>query len=503
MSAAPHHNTPGCELAELLGGLAQAPAGLRVTDVTLDSRAVTPGALFLACRGRVQHGLTFAAEALARGAVAVLYEPPAEMPAALSAQAFFAAVPQLSARAGLIADRFFAEPSRALGIAAITGTNGKTTCAWLLAQAFEHSGRSAAYLGTLGYGRISALKHAAHTTADAVTVHRQLAEVRALGARWVGMEVSSHALDQQRIAAVRVHTAAFTNLTRDHLDYHGTLEAYGRAKARLFELDTLVNRVINLEDPFGARLAARADRGALIVTARSAPIPDGARFVRAATADAHGIGLRIAVDSSWGSGALEVPLIGDFNVDNVLTVLAVLLGAEVPLATAIAALQHSGAAPGRMEAFGGRAGQPLVIVDYAHTPDALAKALENARRHCRGRLRVVFGCGGDRDRGKRPMMGRIAAELADEIILTDDNPRTEAPQHITAQILQGIAPHPARIEHDRAGAIRAALQVSVAEDVVLIAGKGHETYQTYGAEQRPFSDQAVVRTVLGLTAEGA
>ncbi|MGC8519307.1 MAG: UDP-N-acetylmuramoyl-L-alanyl-D-glutamate--2,6-diaminopimelate ligase [Steroidobacteraceae bacterium] len=501
MSAAPHRNTSGCELAELLGGLAQVPRGLRVTDVTLESRAVTPGALFLACRGRTHHGLAFATEALARGAVAVLYEPPAEVPAALSAQTFFAPVAQLSARAGLIADRFFGEPSRALGIGGITGTNGKTTCAWLLSQAFEHSGRSAAYLGTLGYGRTCALQHSRHTTADAVTLHRQLAEVRALGARWVAMEVSSHALDQQRIAAVRVHTAAFTNLTRDHLDYHGTLEAYGRAKARLFELDSLVNRVINLDDPFGASLAARGGPGALIVTTRGAAIPAGARFVRAVAADAHGIGLRIAVDSSWGSGALEVPLIGDFNVDNVLTVLAVLLGAEVPFAAAIAALQHCGAAPGRMEAFGGQAGQPLVIVDYAHTPDALAKALENARRHCRGRLRVVFGCGGDRDRGKRPMMGRIAAELADEIILTDDNPRTEAPQHITAQILEGIAPHPARVEHDRASAIGAALQASGAQDVVLIAGKGHETYQTYGAEQRPFSDQAVVRAVLGLSAE--
>jgi UDP-N-acetylmuramoyl-L-alanyl-D-glutamate--2,6-diaminopimelate ligase len=501
MSVAPHHNTPGHELAELLDGLAAVPAGLRVTDVTLDSRAVMPGALFLACRGRTQHGLAFAAEALARGAAAVLYEPPAEVPDVLRAQAFFAAVPQLSARAGLIADRFFGEPSRALGIGAITGTNGKTTCAWLLAQAFEHSGRSAAYLGTLGYGRTVALRHSAHTTADAVTVHRQLAEVRALGAHWVGMEVSSHALDQQRIAGVRVHTAAFTNLTRDHLDYHGTLEAYGHAKARLFELDTLVNRVINLDDPFGATLAARDDPGALIVTARSAQVLPNTRFVRAAAADAHGIGLRIAVDSSWGRGTLEVPLIGDFNVDNVLTVLAVLLGTEVPFAAALAALRRCAAAPGRMETFGGHAGRPLVIVDYAHTPDALAKALANARRHCRGRLRLVFGCGGDRDRGKRPMMGRIAAEFADEIILTDDNPRTEAPQHITAQILQGIAQRPARIEHDRASAIRAALQASAAQDVVLIAGKGHEAYQIYGAEQRPFSDQAVVRAALGLTAE--
>ena len=503
MNAATHISAAGRPLQELLAGLVTVPAALRVTDVTLDSRAVRPGALFLACRGRSHHGLAFADEALARGARAVLYEPPADSPGAieaLAARAFVAPVPELGARAGQIADRFFGEPSRALTIAAVTGTNGKTTCAWLLAQAFERCGRSAAYLGTLGYGRPGALAEVEHTTADAVTVHRQLARVRELGARWVAMEVSSHALDQQRIAGVRVHTAAFTNLTRDHLDYHGTMAAYGRAKRRLFELGTLVNRVINIDDAFGAELAARSDPGALIVTSRAAGPPVGSRWVRGAGLHAQGIGLRIAVESSWGSGSLAVPLIGQFNADNALTVLAVLLGAEVPFAEALAALAQCRAAPGRMEAFGGDAGRPLAIVDYAHTPDALAKALENARRHCRGRLRVVFGCGGDRDSGKRPIMGRIAAEWADEIILTDDNPRSEPPGRITEEILAGIPQGTARIEHDRARAIREALESSADGDVVLVAGKGHETYQTYGAERRPFSDQAVVREALGLQA---
>ena len=264
MSTATHLDHAARPLADLLGEFASAPAELRVTDVTLDSRAVRPGALFLACRGRSHHGLAFASEALARGARAVLYEPPADPPealAALGAQVFVAAVPQLGARAGLIAARFFGEPARALSIAAVTGTNGKTTCAWLLAQALERCGRHAAYLGTLGYGRPGALEHSAHTTADPVTLHRQLARVRALGARWVGMEVSSHALDQQRIAGMPVHTAAFTNLTRDHLDYHGTMSAYGRAKARLFELATLVARVINIDDAFGTELATRSGAG--------------------------------------------------------------------------------------------------------------------------------------------------------------------------------------------------------------------------------------------------
>ena len=505
MRAAPRISFPGRPLAELTGGLIDTPPPLEIRDVTLDSREASPGALFLACRGRARHGLAFAAEAAARGARAVLYEPPAESAGQLEAldpTVFVAAVPQLAARAGVIADRFFGRPSRQLTVIAVTGTNGKTTCAWLSAQALARCGRPAGYMGTLGAGVPGALAATAHTTSDAVTVHRRLAELRMQGAGWVGMEVSSHALDQDRIAGVRVHTAAFTNLTRDHLDYHGTMDAYGRAKTRLFEIETLVSRVINIDDEFGAALAARADRGRLIATTRraSARLPAQAHWVRGVHTRLQSAGMQIRVASSWGETDLAAPLIGDFNADNALTALGILLAADVPLQEACAALRECRAAPGRMEAFGGDAGRPLAIVDYAHTPDALAKALRNARRHCRGRLRVVFGCGGDRDSGKRPMMGRIAAELADEIILTDDNPRTEPPERITADILAGIAGHGARIEHDRGRAIREALAGSAAADVVLIAGKGHETYQIYGAERRPFSDQAVVRAALGLEA---
>ena len=497
-------NPPTRPLAELLRGLLDGPPGIAVSDVTLDSREATAGTLFLACRGHARHGLQFAAEAVARGARAVLFEPDGQgsSPAPHFGEAVFVApVPQLARQAGIIADRFFDHPSHSLAVAAITGTNGKTTCAWLLAQALTRCGRPAAYMGTLGFGLPGDLEDTQHTTSDAVTVHRRLARLRSLGARWVGMEVSSHALDQDRIAGVRFHTAAFTNLSRDHLDYHGTMGAYGRAKARLFELE-LESRVINIDDAFGAQLAARATAETLIVTTRSgtAAPPPGARRVRASQLRPASPGLRMRIESSWGEGELAVPLIGEFNADNALTVLGILLGADVPLAAACAALRECRAAPGRMEAFGGDAGRPLAIVDYAHTPDALAQALRNARHHCRGRLRVVFGCGGDRDRGKRPLMGRIAAELADEIILTDDNPRNEPPERITADILAGLAGHGARIEHDRGRAIRAALAGSAAADVVLIAGKGHETYQIYGAERRPFSDQAVVRAALGLEA---
>jgi UDP-N-acetylmuramoyl-L-alanyl-D-glutamate--2,6-diaminopimelate ligase len=266
--------TPGFAprpLAQLLYGLVAAPAGLEVTDLTLDSRAVTPGSLFLACRGATHHGLEFAPEAVSRGARGVLYEPEgAPFLPALGEGIFVAPVPGLSREAGTIAARFFGEPSARLTIAGITGTNGKTTCAWLLAQALGRLERPAAYIGTLGSGIPPTVTPTRYTTGDAVTVQRQLATLAAAGAVCVSMEVSSHALAQQRVEAVRFHTAAFTNLTRDHLDYHGTMEAYGAAKARLFAWPGLTERVINVDDPFGAALAARPDSARLTVTTRTA-----------------------------------------------------------------------------------------------------------------------------------------------------------------------------------------------------------------------------------------
>ncbi len=486
-------------LAQLTAGFVQVPADVVVSDLTLDSRAATPGALFLALRGRTHHGLKFAAEAVARGARAVLYEAHgATQPPQLPPGTFAAAVPRLGERVGIIADRFFGSPSQQLTIAGITGTNGKTTCAWLLAQALEHCQHPAAYIGTLGFGRPPQLTPTLHTTSDAVTLQRQLSQLRALGAECVCMEVSSHALDQARVNGVRFHTAAFTNLTRDHLDYHGTMEAYGAAKARLFSWPDLAHRVINIDDAFGAQLAAASATAPLIITTRlGSAVPAGARFVRAERVTPDPSGLLIEVHSSWGNAELAVRLVGEFNVDNALTVLGVLLAWEVPLKDAVRALGRCRAASGRMEMFGGRGRTPLAIVDYAHTPDALVNALRAARLHCRGELRLVFGCGGDRDAGKRPMMGRIAAELADDIIVTDDNPRSEDPARIVAEIVAGMErPTPHVIEHDRALAIRLGLERSGADDVVLVAGKGHEDYQILGHERRAFKDQAVVAAQL-------
>jgi UDP-N-acetylmuramoyl-L-alanyl-D-glutamate--2,6-diaminopimelate ligase len=503
MSPRQPHAPTARSLGELTAGLLAVPAGIMVSDVTADSRAVTPGALFLACRGRTHHGMRFAAEALSRGARAMLYEPEGAGGEPVPQAPFgpyVAGLANLSERAGVIADRFFGAPSAGLTVAGITGTNGKTTCAWLLAQALEASGRPAAYMGTLGFGRPPQLTPTVHTTPDAVSVQRQLAALRDLGAECVSMEVSSHALDQGRVTGVRFNTAAFTNLTRDHLDYHGTMDAYGAAKARLFGFEGLTHRVINIDDPFGAALAARDSPARLTVTTRAAsatPAASGAQFVRALRVTPDPSGLVIAVDSSWGAAELAVRLMGEFNVDNSLTVLAVLLAWGVPLAEAVHALGRCRPASGRMEMFGGRGRTPLAIVDYAHTPDALEKSLRAARLHCRGQLRVVFGCGGDRDAGKRPLMGRIAAELADDLIVTDDNPRTEDPARIVADILAGISRQtPLVVEHDRELAIRLALGRSLAEDVVLIAGKGHEDYQIIGAVRRPFRDQTVVAAAL-------
>ncbi|HTB69287.1 MAG TPA: UDP-N-acetylmuramoyl-L-alanyl-D-glutamate--2,6-diaminopimelate ligase [Steroidobacteraceae bacterium] len=512
-------------LRHLLSGIVDAPDDIMVTDVTLDSREVRPGALFLACRGQVhgndqsnqRHGIEFAAQAAERGARAVIYETPAAGETrALEAAArllqrvrqragqdedqFVVAVPDLRVHLGCIADRFFGQPSQALQVVGVTGTNGKTTCAWLIAQALSLCGRPAAYIGTLGFGTPGALRPVTHTTADVISVHRQLALLRAGGAQAVAMEVSSHALDQGRVDEVRFDAAAFTNLTQDHLDYHGTLQAYGAAKARLFQRATLNARVINIDDAFGRELAGAAPAaGRLVVTGR-ASAPEAAAHVMATQVRALADGFDLTLASSWGDARLRVPLLGEFNVDNVLTTLAVLLAAQVPLAEALAALEQCVAAPGRMQRITGPASarHGTVIVDYAHTPDALEKALAAARGHCQGRLHLVFGCGGDRDRLKRPVMGRIAAAGADAVTVTDDNPRTEDPAAIVRDILSGITDASAkvRVEHDRATAIRSAIAGAAPGDLVLIAGKGHEDYQIYGATRRVFSDQQVARSEL-------
>ena len=492
----------GMSLARLLEGIAVPSRDVEIGDITLDSRAASAGGAFLACRGIRSHGLDHLATALARGVRAVVWEPGEGVATpVLPPQVVGVRVPQLGTSLGLIANRFFGSPSAALRIAGITGTNGKTTTAWLLAQALEANGRRAAYAGTLGVGPIDAVVPSMHTTPDCITLHRQLSDLHAAGVRTLGMEVSSHALAQDRVAGVHFDTALFTNLTRDHLDYHLTMEAYGDAKARLFSFPGLEHRVINMGDEFGRRLVDRLSSSVALTAFWAGPGEHGDaadRFVRGRSVHPTRAGLEIDVESSWGAARLRSRLIGEFNAENLLGVLAVLLLWEVPMARALAALESARPPAGRMETFNGGAHRPLAVVDYAHSPDALRKALRAARQHCRGRLWCVFGCGGDRDPGKRPMMGAIAAELADEVVLTDDNPRTEDPQRIVDAILAGIPPgQPRRVIRDRARAIATALSDAAPGDIVLIAGKGHEDYQIVGTTSLPFSDQLEVRRCFG------
>jgi UDP-N-acetylmuramoyl-L-alanyl-D-glutamate--2,6-diaminopimelate ligase len=483
-------------LGWLMDGIADIPqTDVRVDEMTLDSRRVAPGSLFFAVPGSRNHGLEFADAARRAGAVAVLWGPAPGLDPPRSLPGNYAApVPGLSKLVGRIADRFFGWPSSQLQIAGITGTNGKTTCAYLLAQALDRLGMPAAYIGTLGAGRVGDLEAGTHTTPDAVSVHRELGALKARGVRAVAMEVSSHALAQSRVEAVRFFGAAFTNLTRDHLDYHGSMTAYGEAKARLFAVAGLQQAVIHVGDPFGRELA---DRLASRLPITAVWIGDssigwfGQRTLRASVVQSSSAGLTLALEGSFGPATLRSTLIGRFNAENLLVVLAMLLAMDFPLAQAVASLEGAAAAPGRMEALRGGADQPLVVIDYAHTPDALANALEALREHTAGRIWCVFGCGGDRDEGKRPLMGAVAAAAADVLIVTDDNPRSEDPAAIAADIVAGIDDASGvRVIHDRARAIATAISEAGAGDVVLVAGKGHEDYQIYASARRGFSDRA-------------
>lgn len=489
--------------ALLAGSGASAPADVAITDLTLDSRNVQPGGAFIALPGTRTHGIGFAAQAVSAGARAILWEPTAGVAAPrVPDGVLLLAVPGLTAFLGTIADRFFDAPSQTVRVVGVTGTNGKTTTAHVIATASQLLGTQAAYAGTIGFGRIDALQAVTHTTPDAITIHRQLAELRDGGVRCLAMEVSSHALDQHRVDGVRFDTAVFTNLTRDHLDYHGTLGSYAAAKAKLFAWPDLKHAVINADDEFGRTLLAPSGPGRaemLTSYSRSPSLPDmrnGVRHLFSVRAAAGALGLDITVDGSWGVATLHSRFIGAFNVENLLAALATLLGWNVPFHDALAALEKCTPPPGRMETLIA-AGRPLVIVDYAHTPDALEKVLAAARKHTTGKLICIFGCGGDRDPGKRPLMAAAAEQLADQVIVTDDNPRTENGDAIVADIVKGFAA-PARvlIERDRAAAIAQAIALGAPDDVVVIAGKGHEDYQIVGVERRHFSDREVAHAVL-------
>ncbi len=485
-------------LDALLAGIAPAPP-LAVAGLALDSRAVGKGDAFIALRGGNRHGLEFLGQAIAAGAGAVLWDPDeGRTPDAVPDGVVGVPVPALRSRLGEIADRCYGAPSSRLAVAGVTGTNGKTTCAWLLAGAASSAARRSAYLGTLGSGFPPKLATSALTTPDVVTLHRQLRALADAGATHVAMEVSSHALDQRRVDGVRLRVAAFCNLSRDHLDYHSSVERYTAAKQRLFRLPGLEHAVINTGDPVGARFAAALASGvALTSVTVGGERPVTQRFIHVAQVDAAADGIALVIDGHFGRRRLQSRLVGEFNAENLAITLGMLLAWGIDVDEALTALARGTAPPGRMEGFRLASGS-LAVVDYAHTPDALAKVLTALRAHTAGRVLVVFGCGGERDTGKRALMGAAAERLADRVIVTDDNPRGEDPDRIVGMILSGFkVPAGVLVERDRSLAIRAALAEAGPRDVVLIAGKGHEDYQLIGAERRHWSDREFLQRQAG------
>lgn len=487
-------------LGELLAGFTGVPAVLTdrpVADLAADSREVRPGEVFFAVRGGHRHGLEFLDAVRAAGAMAVLWEPPYDgvLPAGDALPALLA-VPGLRQKMGLIASRYYREPSRQLQVVGITGTDGKTSCAHFIAQALSDAERGpCGILGTLGAGVYGETEPAIHTTPDSLSVQRWLAGLVAGGRHYAAMEVSSHALDQGRVNGVEFAVAVLTNLTRDHLDYHGTPEAYAAAKRRLFFEHRPRWAVLNLDDGFGRDIAADPRDEFQVVGYGLGERPERLeRFVWGEGLELTPAGLNLRIRSSWGDGELRAGLLGRFNASNLLATLATLLALGMPFDEALGRVARSVTAPGRMERLGGGAGQPLVVIDYAHTPHALEQVLGALREHGSGRLWCVFGCGGDRDSGKRPLMGAAAERLADRVIVTDDNPRTEDPERIVGDILAGLQhPDAVAVIRDRRAAILHALAAAEAGDIVLISGKGHEDYQIVGVERLPFSDHEVVR----------
>jgi UDP-N-acetylmuramoyl-L-alanyl-D-glutamate--2,6-diaminopimelate ligase len=406
--------------------------------------------------------------------------------------------------AGRLAAEVYGRPSERLWVCGVTGTNGKTSCSQWIAQALEAGGRKTAVIGTLGLGLVGALEENPNTTPDAVVLQRSLARFRNAGARCVAMEASSIGIDQGRVDGVRFAAALFTNLSRDHLDYHGDMERYAQAKLALFRAPGLACAVLNLDDALGVRIAQTLAGSGVDRIGYSTAAGVGAASGLEQWLEAHDIvlsaaGLRFNLVSNQGSARVAAPLVGRFNVANLLGVIGVLLTAGFTLDAAAKAASRLEPPPGRMQRLGGD-GRPLVVVDYAHSPDALEKclaALRDVARGHGGRLVCVFGCGGDRDRGKRPLMGEAASRHADFVWLTSDNPRSEPPAAIIDEIRPGVrVAHDVRV--DRGEAIRAAVGTAHVDDVVLIAGKGHEPYQEIAGVRRPFAD--VVEAGLALEA---
>lgn len=491
--------------------------GVKISHLVTDSRMVKPGDTFLAYVGGKLDARKFIPQAVAAGANAVLWEQRRDFAWNPAWHVPNLPVAGLRAKAGIIASHIYAHPSQKLWLIGITGTNGKTSCSHWIAQAMTALGKKTAVIGTLGSGFPGALKAAVNTTPDAVLLQQEMADLLQHGANCVAMEVSSHGIEQGRINGAAFALALFTNLSRDHLDYHGSMQAYAAAKARLFHWPGLKYAVINLDDEFGAELSQQLAGAPAQVIGYGFEQPasrgtETSRTVRGSNLESSIDGLQFEIEFDNEQAKFATAVVGRFNAANLLAVLATLLARGIKLADAVQAVQQVQPVAGRMERLGG-AEQPLVVVDYAHTPDALEKVLTTLREVLRSstashkdatrqpKLICVFGCGGERDRGKRPLLGEVASRLADEVIITSDNPRSEDPRVIIAEIAAAANAN-YHIEEDRAAAIYQALSAAQQGDVVLIAGKGHERYQEIGGHKFLFSDSEVARQILQDLAAG-
>ena len=500
----------GVALQVLLEGLCDASslaaiAEVVVDGITQDSRETGANYLFIAIPGTTAHGLQFAEHAVAAGASVVLWDDAdadgGMLVESLADKALCIRVVDLQDKVGEIASRFFGHPSRKLNLIGVTGTDGKTSVSHYIAHCLDSTSSPCGVLGTLGNGLVHDLKPTGLTTASAVQVQQSLAGLLAAGAKAAAMEVSSHGLDQGRVNSVGFDTAVFTNLSQDHLDYHGNMDAYFEAKSKLFEVAGLKSAVINLDDACGRILAAEyRNKLTLYGYSAASDIATLASYadhiVYAENIKPVRQGFAIQVATPAGRGYLELNLLGDFNVSNALAVLATLLLNNMDLEPALERLSTVRPVAGRMELIES-ANSPTVIVDYAHTPQGLAAACKAAKQHFDGKLWCVFGCGGDRDREKRPLMARAAEQHADHVVVTSDNPRHEDPQTIIRQIVNGFA-RPDAVDSfiDRREAILHAIVTAETKDVILVAGKGHESCQLIGDECIEFDDRKVVHELL-------
>lgn len=468
-------------------------ADVEVSALTLDSRLVRPGMAFVALKGLSRDAREFIPAVIEAGASAVFAEKDENWPdCRVVAGVPVIVVERLDQYVGFMASRFHDEPSRHMKMLAVTGTNGKTSVSNLVAGALSRMGETAAVLGTIGNGLFGALERSTHTTLDAVSLQALLAGFRREGAQAVAMEASSHGLVQGRLNGTSVDVAIFTNLTRDHLDFHGDMESYAAAKEILFRWPGLRAAVLNADDPASQRYIKVLSKDVRCL--RYSQLPETDADIRAVRVSPSLKGLSLHVAVPEGEFALDVPLLGRFNVSNILAVIGGLLAIGLPVSDIATALRGALPVPGRMESLIGA--HPTIVVDYAHTPDALEKVLSSLREHVAGRLICVFGCGGDRDPGKRPEMGAIAVRLSDEVIVTSDNPRSESVDRIIADIRAGTGAFPVQVEPDRHVAIQRAVHMASAEDIVLVAGKGHEDYQEIAGVRHPFSDMQEVRAAL-------